>query len=64
MKIEGVFYDIDWGSFPKGHSVFFPCLDWVTAKKEVYQEAQRVEVAVFVRGEIHKSVKGLRLWRL
>lgn len=64
MKIEGVIYDIDWAAFPKGHSVFIPCLDLQAAKEYVYQEAQRLEVAVFVRGETHMSVKGLRLWRL
>ena len=64
MKIDGVFYDIDWSAFPKGHSVFIPCLDQHEAKEYVYQEAQRLEVAVFVRGETHNSVKGLRLWRL
>lgn len=64
MRIEGVIYDIDWNTFPKGQSVFIPCLDLDAAKKYVYQEAQRLEVAVFVRGETYKSVKGLRLWRL
>jgi hypothetical protein len=64
MKVEGVFYDIDWGTFPKGHSVFIPCLDTQAGKEDIYQEAQRLEVAVFVRGETHRSVKGLRLWRL
>ena len=64
MKIEGVFYDIDWVTFPRGHSVFIPCLDTKVGKDDVYQEAQRLEVAVFVRGETYKSIKGLRLWRL
>lgn len=64
MKIEGVFYDIDWVAFPRGHSVFIPCLDTKVGKDNVYQEAQRLEVAVFVRGETYKSIKGLRLWRL
>ena len=60
MKIEGVFYDIDWVTFPRGHSVFIPCLDTKVGKDNVYQEAQRLEVAVFVRGETYKSIKGLR----
>jgi hypothetical protein len=64
MKIEGVFYDIDWAAFPKGQSVFIPCLDTQAGKDSVYQEAQRLEVAVFVRGETYKNIKGLRLWRL
>ena len=64
MKIEGVFYDIDWVAFPKGQSVFIPCLDTQTGKDSVYQEAQRLEVAVFVRGETYRNIKGLRLWRL
>jgi hypothetical protein len=64
MKIEGVFYDIDWVAFPKGQSVFIPCLDTQVGKDSVYQEAQRLEVAVFVRGETYKNIKGLRLWRL
>jgi hypothetical protein len=64
MKVEGVFYDIDWGTFPKGHSVFIPCLDIKGGKEGVYQEAKRLRVTVFVRGETHNNIKGLRLWRL
>lgn len=64
MKIEGVYYEIDWQTFPKGHSVFVPCLDVQAGKEEVYQEAQRVGVAIFVRGDIYNGIRGVRLWRL
>lgn len=64
MKIDGVIYDIDWSDFPKGQSVFIPCLDQHAAKKYVYEEAQRLEVAVFVRGEPYNGIKGVRVWRL
>jgi hypothetical protein len=64
MKIEGVHYEVDWREFPKGHSIFIPCLDVQAGKEDIYQEAQRLGLAIFARGDIHNGIKGVRFWRL
>ena len=64
MLIAGISYKIDWRKFKRGYSVFFPCLDDSSAKKEVRTVTKRLRMNVFIKTTVEEGVKGIRVWRL
>ena len=66
MRVAGVEYDVNWRAFTKGKALFFPCLDYNAARKEVLPVCKRLQLNVVCVGVVdHKSgVKGLRVWRV
>lgn len=64
MKVEGVSYEIDWRKFKRGTSIFFPCLDSVRARKEIYTVLKRLRIKTVAKISIEDGVRGLRLWRV
>lgn len=64
MLIAGISYKIDWRKFKRGSSVFFPCLDDSSAKKEVRAVMARLKMQVFLKTTIEEGIKGVRVWRL
>ena len=64
MKVAGIQYKIDWRKFKRGYSVFFPCLDDSSSKKEVRAVMKRLRIDVFIKTTIEEGVKGIRVWRL
>jgi hypothetical protein len=63
MKIERVWYQVDWAKFRKGHSFFVPCIDVEEAKYEVLRVTGRLEIDVIMKVVVEDGVKGLRVWR-
>ena len=64
MQIAGIQYKIDWRKFKQGYSVFFPCLDDSSSKKEVRAVMKRLRIDVFIKTTIEEGVKGIRVWRI
>ena len=64
MQIAGIQYRIDWRKFKRGTSMFFPCLDDSSAKKEVRAVMKRLRMDVFIKTTIEEGIKGIRVWRL
>ena len=64
MQIAGIQYKIDWRKFKRGYSVFFPCLDDSSSKKEVRAVMKRLRIDVFIKTTIEEGVKGIRVWRI
>ena len=64
MKVAGIQYKIDWRKFKRGYSVFFPCLDDSSSKKEVRAVMKRLHIDVFIKTTIEEGVKGIRVWRI
>lgn len=64
MKVAGIQYKIDWRKFKRGYSVFFPCLDDSSSKKEVRAVMKRLRIDVFIKTTIEEGVKGIRVWRI
>jgi hypothetical protein len=66
MRVSGVEYDINWRAFTKGKSLFFPCLDYETARKEVLPVCKRLQLNVVSKGIVDRKsgVMGLRIWRV
>ena len=64
MKIEGVSYDINWRTFKKGASMFFPCLDVRRAKTQLLVVTDRMQIKVLVKPIIVEGIRGLRVWRM
>lgn len=64
MQIAGIQYKIDWRKFKRGYSVFFPCLDDSSAKKEVRAVTKRLRMDVFIKTTIEEGIKGIRVWRV
>lgn len=63
MKIEGVYYNVNWKAFRKGTSVFFPCLDYERAKAQLMVALNRFGIKVLVKPVIEEGIRGLRVWR-
>lgn len=66
MIVAGVSYEINWRTFTRGKSIFFPCLDPQQAWREVRPTVRRLKLNV-----VHKTVvdptsgiRGLRIWRV
>ena len=64
MQMEGINYDIKWGAFERGTSLFFPCLDIEQAKEKVIATTKRIKAKVFIRVVIEDGIRGLRIWRM
>jgi hypothetical protein len=66
MQVSGVDYDINWRAFTRGKSLFFPCLDYGEARREMFPVLQRLQLEVVCKGVIdpESGVKGLRIWRM
>ena len=64
MQVAGIQYNIDWRKFKRGYSVFFPCLNDSSAKKEVRVVMKRLRIDVFIKTTIEEGVKGIRVWRV
>lgn len=64
MRVAGVSYEINWRTFTKGKSIFFPCLDHKAAWKEVRPVLRRMKFNVVHKGVVDDSgIRGLRIWR-
>ena len=64
MQVAGISYKIDWRKFKRGYSVFFPCLNDSSSKKEVQKVMRRLKMDVFIKTTIEEGVKGIRVWRV
>ena len=64
MRVAGIQYKIDWRKFKRGYSVFFPCLNDSSAKKEVRAVMKRLRIDVFIKTTIEEGIKGIRVWRV
>ena len=64
MQVAGIQYKIDWRKFKRGYSVFFPCLNDSSAKKEVRAVMKRLRMEVFIKTTIEEGIKGIRVWRI
>lgn len=64
MRVSGVSYDVNWRKFRKGSSMFFPCLDPDTARREVLEVTNRLRLPVTTKITIEDGVRGLRVWRV
>jgi hypothetical protein len=64
MLIEKVSYNINWKNFKAGYSIFIPCLDDSSAKKEVLRVTKRLKIEVLIKTVIEDGVRGLRIWRM
>ena len=47
-----------------GYSIFIPCLDPDTAKKDILRVTKRLKIEVVFKTVINEGVKGLRIWRI
>jgi hypothetical protein len=63
MKIETVSYQLDWGKFRVGQSVFVPCIDHVAARKTLAVVTKRLKISIVTKVVIVDGIKGLRIWR-
>lgn len=64
MQIEGVEYEVEWGAFRKGTSLFFPCLDPVRARAQLMVVINRLRLKVLIKTTIEDGIRGLRIWRI
>jgi len=63
MKVEGVSYDINWGKFKRGTSIFIPCLAVPKARAQLMVVTKRLKLKVLTKVVIQDGIKGLRIWR-
>jgi hypothetical protein len=63
MRVEGIDYNIDWRTFKRGTSMFFPCLDVMEAKRSVADVCGRLRIKILTKVVIHDGIRGLRIWR-
>jgi len=64
MRVEGVDYEVNWKTFKRGKSLFFPCLDPDRAREDLKPVLRRLRIKVFSKGVIEKGIRGLRVWRM
>jgi hypothetical protein len=66
MKVAGVSYDINWRTFNKGKSLFFPCLDAKEAWREARPVFRRLGFTVAHKSVVdpESGIRGLRIWRI
>jgi hypothetical protein len=64
MKIETIFYQLDWSKFRVGQSVFVPCIDHVAARRTLVVITKRLKISIVTKVVIVDGVKGLRIWRI
>jgi len=63
MRVGEIDYDIDWRTFKKGRSMFFPCLDIVGAKRSITDVCGRLKIKILIKVVIQDGIRGLRIWR-
>jgi hypothetical protein len=64
MLVEKISYNVNWRNFKVGYSIFIPCLDPDTAKKDILRVTKRLKIEVVFKTVINEGVKGLRIWRI
>lgn len=64
MRIEGVDYEVNWGAFRKGTSLFFPCLHVARARAQLMVVVKRLRLKVLVKPTVEDGIRGLRVWRM
>lgn len=64
MRIEGVYYEVDWAAFQKGTSITVPCLDPDKAREEVKRVIDRIGFRTHTQVVIEDGVRALRVWRI
>jgi len=66
MIVAGVSYEINWRTFTKGNSIFFPCLDPEQAWREVRPTVRRLKLNVVRKSVVDpiSGIRGLRIWRV
>ena len=64
MKIENVWYELDWAKFKRGTSVFIPCIDENEARAALGQVTRRLRVNIATKVVVQDGIKGLRVWRM
>ena len=57
MKIENVWYQLDWAKFRRGYSFFVPCIDVLEAKAEIERITDRLEIKIVTKVAIEHGVK-------
>jgi hypothetical protein len=63
MRVGEIDYDIDWRTFKRGRSMFFPCLDIVEAKRSIADVCGRLRIKILMKVVIYDGIRGLRIWR-
>lgn len=63
MLVEGVHYEMDWPRLRKTTAVFIPCLNPVSAKRQVMVVANRLGIKLIFKVVIVDGVRGLRVWK-
>jgi hypothetical protein len=63
VRVGEIDYDIDWRTFKKGRSMFFPCLDIVGAKQSITEVCKRLRIKILMKVVICDGIRGLRIWR-
>lgn len=64
MKIDGVYYELDWRKFRKGTSFFLPCIDPGRARADLREVTMRLGVKTVSKISIVDGIRGLRVWRI
>ena len=64
MRIEGVFYSIDWKNFTIGSSFFIPCIRDKEARELIERKMKRLGFRVVIKLVIEDGIRGLRVWRV
>jgi len=64
MRVSGINYEVNWRKFKRGASMFFPCLDAQTAKREVLAVTRRLRIKTVSKAVIVDGIRGLRIWRV
>jgi len=47
-----------------GYSIFIPCIDTSTARKDILRVTKRLKIEVITKLVIEEGVRGLRIWRI
>jgi hypothetical protein len=63
MRVEKVEYRVDWTEFKPGQSIFIPCLNCQSARKQIKELLTRRKIYVFAKIVVEDGVQGLRIWR-
>ena len=64
MLVEQISYNVNWKNFKVGYSIFIPCLNPSSAKKDVLRVTKRLKINVVFKVVVEEGVRGLRSWRI
>jgi len=64
VRIEGVFYSIDWKNFTIGSSFFIPCIRDKEARERIETKMRRLGYKVLIKLVVEDGIRGLRVWRV